>query len=596
MSDGDERVTGSATDAPASVEARDERLHLSQHLAFALPGLFGAAMGMLVAVYMGKFYVDVVLLPAGLYAVGLAAGRALDAITDPMMGWISDHTRSRWGRRKPWILLGVLGNAVVFYLMLTPGAELSTAGAMTWFLSCYLCSFIFQTMSNVPRQALGAELTMDTQERVKLYGMLTFFAGIGLMVATPMPQVLERAGMTDQREQMGIQAGVYVIGYILVNLWLLYKLRERRDFMGRGESPFAPGVRRAMRNRPFLIMFISHIITAIPVAIPASLMPFFVQYVLKADDDWTPILIGTYLLSGMLALPLWMRLAARWGKLKVWLLNGFIGVTGGLMMFMAGEGDTTYVWFVECYVGMQAMVWNVLGGAMHADVIDYDELQTGKRREAQFSSLWSIIPKFSMIPGAAIPLAILGGSGYVPNEPNQSAQVIMTLSVLFALVPAGFNAIGISIMWWYPLSEENHGLIRDGIAKHAAGEAALDPITGEMLPPPGQREVDEDTGWFLDNFSRRELGAYLKRKTQPVTSVLVAMLASAGLCALGVVLAVQTVPGFDRDPGPIPSLCIVLAGLSLAATLFHALRMRPALRMREAAPETAVIERHHGSV
>jgi len=584
-------------------KADRERLTLSTRLAFSMQGFVGAAMGVLVAVYMGKFYVDVVLLPAGLFAIAIAAGRALDAITDPMMGYISDHTRSRWGRRKPWILLGILGNAVAFYLMLTPSAGLSVSAVMWWFLCFYVTSFLFVTAVNVPRTALAAELTLDTTYRARLFGTLAFFVGLGTVVGAMAPVMIGSPppGMTgsklflgltnDPRYKIQLQATAYVVGYLLLNFWFLFKIKERKEFAGRGETPFVPGVRRALRNKPFRIMFVSHVITAMPVAIPAMLMPFFVQYVLKASPFWTGILIVVYLSSGVLCLPLWMKLVGRIGKLPVWLINAFIGVTGGISLFFVGEGDQMTVLFIELYVGMQSQVWLFLGGAMHADVIDYDELRTGKRREAQFSSLWSIIPKFALISGAAIPLAILGGVGYAPNQ-DQNPEVLLTMRVLFALVPAAFNGIGASIMWWYPLSEKNHRKIRDGVARHAEGLDAQDPITGKTLKPIQHRTVDEGTGWYLDFFSARELSQYTAKGTQPLMGATMWTLGFSALCVGFVLLASTRIEGFDSDPGPVPTLSIVAAGLALTGAIFHLLRIKPARKFAESPVDKNVVESH----
>jgi GPH family glycoside/pentoside/hexuronide:cation symporter len=593
-----------ASPAPAPVP-ESERLSLRTQIAFSAQGFAGAAMGLLVAVYLGKFYVDVVLLPAGLFAVAVAAGRALDAITDPFMGYVSDHTRSRWGRRKPWILAGLLGNAVVFYAMLTPSASLTTSQVMAYFVGCYGLSFAFVTMINVPRTALGAELTLETRQRANLYGVAALFVGLGTIVGAMLPVLIGGAppgsgalgqkiflGLSnDPRYQMQLQATWFVVAYLVLNLWFLWVIKERPEFMGRGETPFVPGVRRALRNQPFRIMFISHVITAIPIAMPATLMPFFVQYVLKISPIWTAALIVVYLASGVLCLPLWVKLARRFGKLAVWLAVSAIGVTGGAALFFVGPGDEWLLLAIEAYVGAQSQVWLFLGAAMHADVIDYDELHSGKRREAQFSALWAIIPKFALIPGAAIPLAVLGGVGYVPNQ-EQSPEVLLTMRLLFAVVPALFNAIGLSIMWWYPLSEKKHAAVRAGIAAHAAGKDAIDPITGKRLAPPNARNVDEATGWYLDYFSSRELRSYAARGVQPLGSAIFWTVLCAVVTVVATYSCVASVKSLDVDPGPLPSLNIVLAGMSLTAFLFHALRIRPALQLRRKPLDAGTVRQH----
>jgi hypothetical protein len=174
--------------------------------------------------------------------------------------------------------------------------------------------------------------------------------------------------------------------------------------------------------------------------------------------------------------------------------------------------------------------------------------------------------------------------------------VVFTLRVLFAVVPASLNALGMSLMWWYPLTETVHRKIRDGVALHARGETALDPITHEQLPPPDQRSVDEATAWFLDNFSHRELKSFLDKNAQVLYSVLSWAAGFALLMAAAVYYAIAHVERLDRNPGPLPALAIVVAGFSFSALVFHVLRLRPALAFSASPPARAVIERHLQSI
>lgn len=579
-----------AVDTPSGRGEARGNLSLSTQLAFSAQGTFGAAMAMLTTVYLGKFYLDVVLLPAGLYAIAIASGRVLDAIAGPVLGYLSDHTRSPFGRRKPFIAVGVLGYALLFYWMLTPDPELSLDEAMVHFTGCYLASLIFMTAALLPRTALAVEQTLDAGERTRLFGLIALFIGVGAIIGAAGPFLWEGV-WPEPRPRMRGQAEIYVVFYIFLNAWFLFKVSERADYRGRGEVPFVPGVRRALRNRPFRKVLLSHLLTAAQMATPATLMPFFVQYLIKASAEWTVLFTVTYLASGALSLPLWLLLARRVGKLRVWWWAASVGITGGLAMGILGEGDQWLMLVLEAYVGTQSLVFYAIGGAMHADAIDYDELRNGTRREAQMGALWSLVPKVAFIPGAAVPLAILGAVGYAPNQ-EQSQVVVDTMRLLFAFAPALLNGLGLLVMWWYPLSEEVHLAVREGVERHRRGQHAIDPLTGRLLSPAGSRAVDPDTAWFLDFFSSRELRNYLAGETGLLTSVITWVIATGVLTLSCVSMAMFLIKDLEHEPGPLPSLAIVLAGAGLSAFLFQLLRIAPARRLSDHPIDLAVIAQH----
>lgn len=565
----------------------------STRLVFGLQGAVSAAMALLIAVYLTKFYVDVVALPAGVMALAIATGRAFDAITDPVMGWISDRTRSRFGRRMPYIAIGVLGNAAMFVLLLNPPEVLPEAGLAGWAVSALLLSFLFLTIAAVPRQALAMELTQDQGHRQDLFAAIAGFVAIGTIVGAVMPNVLAGMGIEDGRSQMFWQSVVYGGAYLVANALFLLFIREPPVEAARGRSPLIPGVRRALRNRPFRIMFASHVITAIPFAIPATMLPFYTEHVLQADAVWVGYFLLAYLLSGLIALPIWLIVAHAAGKRAVWLAAGSIAVVGGAALFFAGPGDERLVLFIHMMVGLQSAVWLFVGGAMHADVVDYDELLTGKRREAQFAALWSIIPKFALIPGASIPLAVLGSMGYTPDAAAQSDDVVFTIKTLHALLPAALNAIGLGLMWWYPLSEARHAATRRAVAAHREGRVAEDPLTGERLLPPDARPVPEATAWQLDYFSPSEAWHLARGASGRVAAGMAAHVLAWGLLAVALVVSVVVeLSRIQGDPGALPALSIVVAGLALTACLFHAGRLPALARFRRAPIAASVVLQH----
>ena len=305
-----------------------------------------------------------------------------------------------------------------------------------------------------------------------------------------------------------------LFAFLLVALFglLVAGVRERPRTTAHKAGALVPGVRVAMRNRPFLVLFVTFVVASLPAAIPGLLLPFYTDYVI--DPENTTATFGLFLLlyfgCGILFVPFWVWVAARWGKLGAWLLSFGVGISAGIGLFFAGKGDVLYVAVLHVWAGMSFGAGFLLVPSMQADVIDYDELHTGQRREAQFTAFWAMVPKLVAIPGAALPIAILGKLGYVPNA-DQTPEVLLGIRVLYALVPASFAALAGLLALLYPLSKQVHASIRTGIDSHRRGEAATDPLTGRAISPVSARAVDAETSWFLDYFSPRELQLAIAR-------------------------------------------------------------------------------------
>jgi GPH family glycoside/pentoside/hexuronide:cation symporter len=582
-----------ADGATAAAQESHQRLSTGVKLAYAGPTFALAGMAVPIFVYMSKFYADVVLVPLGYLALAIALARAFDAIADPLVGWLSDRTRTRVGRRRPYLAIGAPLCALAFFALFSPPAAFSTGAATLWFGVCFLLYFVCHTVFVIPYNALGVELTLDYHERSSLFGWRESFALIGTISAAVAPFPLI-AWLSSQRAAYSLLAACYAIAMVALGGLAFLRLRERPDFATRASNPFVPGVRRALRNRPFRILLASYVVGSVTAAIPATLLPFFISYVVRPEHDvlWTAVAITSHFAAGLLSIPLWVAASKRYGKRAAW-LSGFTVVILALgSAFFVGEGDVVQGVALLAIAGVAFGGQLLLTPSIQADVIDYDELHTGRRREAQYGALWALLPKLVAIPGAAIPLAILGSIGYQPNA-EQAPQVVFAIRVLFALVPAAFSSAAFAIAWRFPIDERIHGRIQAGIDAHARGEVARDPLTGARLLPPGSREVDEETGWLLDHFSPGELRrvlsggvARLRRDTA------LAALGSLGACAACVILASFQARDPSQQPGAIAVVAIAAAGAALAVLLFHAIRMRVARRLRSESLRPADLRAH----
>ncbi len=584
---------GLTSERKGTYAAVGEKLPMSIKLAYGMPNFAGAGMALPIVIYMTIFYSDVVLLPLGYIALVVAFARAFDAITDPMMGWISDRTNTRWGRRRPWMLLGAPLCAVAFYFLFTPPAELTGSAAAPWFLFFFVTYFLFHTVYSIPHYGLGPELTSDYNERSSLFAVMEGAAVLGTIAGTVLPFFFFRifGGQRAGFWAFGLTIGVALV---LLYSWQCYRIRERPDYYTRKANPLVPGVRRIFRNRPARLLLMTYLVGSVTGAIPGLMMPYFTKYVLMVDDPdkWLAILLLTYFGFGFATLPLWLWFVRRFGKYPAYIVSALMGITASLMLFLPGEGDVLPTFLILVWAGSAFGVRLFLGPSIQADVIDYDELYTGKRRESQYGALWSVIIKFVVIPSAAVPLAIMAQLGYEPNV-EQSEAMKFTIRSIYSFGPASFGLVSLLVFLLFPIREQNHRQILEGIEKHKRGESAIDPLTGKLLPPPDARNVEEDTGWFLDHFSRGELRRLEGRGPVGLcwTSAFWA-LGCLALASLSFWLVFQGLGDLSSRPGLWTTVEVAVGGFAATGLLYHLVRLRAALRLVRAPIPAETVRAH----
>jgi GPH family glycoside/pentoside/hexuronide:cation symporter len=304
-----------------------------------------------------------------------------------------------------------------------------------------------------------------------------------------------------------------------------------------------------------------------------------------------------YFGCGFLSIPAWLRLTHRFGKRDVWVWHYVIGLSASLSLyflplFATGTTALAPLYVILVWAGIGFGSGALLAPSMQADVIDYDELYTGRRREAQYGALWGIATKFAVIPSASIPLAILAAVGFVPNQ-AQAEDVVWTIRLIDGIAPATMSALAMLLAVRFPITERVHREVLAGIEAHKRGESARDPLTGRMLPPPSERGVPEETGWFLDHFSAGELRRALGAGARTLQRDASRAFGAAVLTCLGIiVLAGASVSDWNTEPGAVAVVGVPFAGLALAAACFHALRVRAARRATRDGFPTADVHAH----
>ncbi|MGD2015110.1 MAG: MFS transporter [Desulfobacterales bacterium] len=455
----------------------DSRVALNEKLAYAAPAFALAVVGIPVYVYIPKFYTDVVGINITILGYLMFSVRIFDAITDPAIGYLSDRTRTRFGRRRPYIAIGSVFVALAMFLLFNPPVA-SPDFETIWFgITIYLL-FFFWTAVIVPFESLGPEITFDYHERTSLFSLRDGLLIAGTLAAASSPAAV--AWLFDlNMDAQGERAKFFWIAVIYAPLligtcwWCALAIRERQPAVELQRTGISRGLRQVAHNRPFVILLIAYTVSAIGNNLPATLILFYVEYVLQST--LADAFLMLYFVTGIVFLPAWIKVSRRTGKKSAWLASMAINTGAFVGVFFLGPGDAAIYGVLVFLSGIGFGATLAIPSAIQADVIDYDELLTGERREGEYIGLWSISKKFAAAVGIGAGLSILGMAGYTPNA-EQPVAVQTALRVLYALVPSLCNLVAIAIAFAYPISGRLHADIRKAIEQRRAGLPVANPL------------------------------------------------------------------------------------------------------------------------
>jgi GPH family glycoside/pentoside/hexuronide:cation symporter len=347
-----------------------------------------------------------------------------------------------------------------------------------WFGICIYTLFLFWTVVAVPYESLGPEITFDYHERTSLFGMRDGFLIAGTLAAASSPALVQYIfGLGT--DAVGERTKFFWISVLYAPLvlgscwWCVHEIRELPQPAAVRGYGLTEGLRYVARNRPFVILLIAYTISAIGNNLPATLILYYVEYVLQSR--YADFFLLLYFVTGIGFLPAWIKISKKFGKKRTWLVSIAINTGAFLGVFFLGPGD---VWIYGVLVFLSGIGFGAtlaIPSAIQADVIDYDELFTGERREGQYIGLWSISKKFAAAVGVGVGLSILGMAGYEPNV-EQTEKVKWILRTLYALVPSVCNLLAFVVALAYPITRTAHRNIRFAIEQRKEGKVVSDPL------------------------------------------------------------------------------------------------------------------------
>jgi GPH family glycoside/pentoside/hexuronide:cation symporter len=413
-----------------------------------------------IGVLYAIFLTDVIGIRAGNAAWVFLIGRIWDFVNDPVMGYISDRTRSRWGRRRPYLLFGFIPFAIAYTLLWIKPPITGDLGLVAYYALAYVIYDAAATAVYMPYFALTPELTLDYDERTKLTSYRMFFSIFAGLIGFTVPLAVIGRTRPENADKVLMIGAIFGIASALPLLLTFFGTRERPEFQRVSTQPIGESIRAAFKNRPFVFAMFIFLFTWAAVNLVQSMLLFFLKYRMNLEDE-SDLIMGTVFITALITLPLWEWASRNTDKRKAY-IGGmvFLSVVLTVLAFLSPNAGMAFVLSLAFLAGIGVAAVHVLPWSMIPDAVEWDEYETGSRHEGMFYSLVTLLRKIASAIAIPSMLWILEASGFVSNAPTQSESAIKAIIGLTGPGPALFMFLGILFALFYPLSRERHAQIR----------------------------------------------------------------------------------------------------------------------------------------
>ncbi|MGD8402418.1 MAG: MFS transporter [Anaerolineales bacterium] len=425
----------------------------------------------IIAAYFAIFLTDVVGIVPAVAAGAIFIGRTWDYINDPLVGYISDRTRTRWGRRRPFLLFGALPFGLVFSLMWwIPPIEnpISLAVYYGILYAVFDTAFTFVTM---PYFALTPELTSDYDERTDLTTTRMFFSILGSLVAFTIPLMIVDGFRPENAGRVLLMGGIFGLAAALPLFGVFLGTREREEFMEISQPSIWRSVKAAWTNRPFMFGLGIYLFTWVAVSIIETILLFYIKYVVEREPQ-SDLIMATIFVVAIFTLPIWQWASRRYNKRLAYIVGiAFLAVVLLAMASLNPQVPLGILLALCALAGIGVAAAHVLTWAILPDAIEYGEWQTGERHEGMFYSLITLAQKIATSIAIPTALLVLDATGYVANSDSLPQSAVNGIRIVAGPIPAVLMLGGIIFALVYPLGRENYNEIAQGLESRRGAEA-----------------------------------------------------------------------------------------------------------------------------
>jgi GPH family glycoside/pentoside/hexuronide:cation symporter len=441
-----------------------ERLSVKQKLGFGICDLGGNLFFTLMGFWALKYLTDIAGLPAAWAGAAVMAGKAWDAVTDPVMGYISDRTITRWGRRRPYLLFGAIPMMLSMWFFFTVPSIANPAFLFLWAVCALMLLNTAATVINVPYSSLTPELSGDYHEKTSLngyrFGCAVFGTMIGAAAVLPLARIFAVIGLTfgESGADKGWSATGLFLGAIMALTALLtfFNTREkRRPGSAFPSDGFFSTYKEVFTNRPFIRLLAAYALHIVGITFVQSILSYYTEYVYQRPD-LTPIAMFILLFTAMIFIPVSVLVSKRLGKKRTYQICFVILASACMIVFFLGR--LLGPWFflgLMAYAGTGVGFSYVSPWAMVPDTIEFDAARSGERKEGAYYGIWTFVSKLGTSLSVFISGFILDFGGYAANR-EQSEKALSAITFLIGPIPAFVFIAALFCIQFYTLDEDKY--------------------------------------------------------------------------------------------------------------------------------------------
>lgn len=442
-------------------------------------GDFGmSAVTALIQFYMLFYYTDVVGIDPGIAGTAILVGKLTwDMVNDILFGYLEDKTRSKWGRRRPYLILCPIPLALSFWLLLSLPSGMSNIAGFFAIILTFILFDTFHTLITTAYYAMTAELTTDYDERTSIstYRMIFNVIGyiLGAGITTMLADIIANSAGISVRAAWGYVGLIFgAVAAITVLIPGLFVRNKPAVESVPSKMPPMKAILGTLKNKPFIHYLVITAIMSIAFTLVTTMLPYYLVYQMDMGSTQTIVMLAMLGTLAIFLVPC-SKVSSKIGKAKTYALGITIACCALIVAFFLPSTARILMIAVAVVAGIGFSSQWVCPHSMVPDVIEYDELMTGERREGIYYGMNGMVGKITGALGSAICGWGLSLSGYVENA-VQTPEALMGIRTMFALLPAVLLLICVPLLIKYPITRESHAeVVRQLEQKRKAKEGAV---------------------------------------------------------------------------------------------------------------------------